>query len=58
MMLFPTWTERICKEVEFVLSLQEIQEIVAVNEAAGDLDEEDAMEGVEIHQVQKQTTDL
>jgi len=24
----------------------------------GDLDEEDAMEGVEIHQVQKQTTDL
>ena len=54
---FPTWMERICKEVEFVLSLPEIQEIVVVNEA-GDLEEVDVMEGVGIHPVPKQTTGL
>ena len=57
MTLFPTWMERICKEVEFVLSLPEIQEIVVVNEA-GDLEEVDVMEGVGIHPVPKQTTGL
>jgi len=54
---FPTWMERICKEVEFVWSLPEIQEIVVVNEA-GDLEEVDVMEGVGIHPVPKQTTGL
>jgi len=50
--------ERICKVVEFVLNLQETQEIAAENEAVEDSDGEDAMEDVEILPDQKLTTDL
>ena len=50
--------ERICKVVEFVLNLQETQEIAAENEAVGDSDGEDVMEDVEILPDQKLTTDL
>ena len=50
--------EKICRVVEFVLNLQETQEIAAENEAVEDLDGEDAMEDVEILQGQKLTTGL
>jgi len=50
--------ERICRVVEFVLNLQETQEIAAENEAVEDSDGEDAMEDVEILPDQKLTTGL
>jgi len=50
--------ERICRVVEFVLNLQETQEIAAENEVVEDSDGEDAMEDVEILQDQKLTTGL
>ena len=54
MMPFQTWTEKICKVVEFALNLQETQETVAENEVVG-LDEEVVMEDVEILQGLKLT---
>jgi len=54
MMPFLTWTEKICKVVEFALNLQETQETVAENEVVA-LDEEVVMEDVEILQGLKLT---
>lgn len=53
------WMEKICKADEFVLSLQEIPEIVVgIEEEVADLDEEVAMAAVETHQAQKPITGL
>ena len=53
-----TWMEKICKADEFVLSLQEIPEIVVGIEEVADSDEEVAMAAVETHQAQKPITGL
>ena len=55
---FLTWMEKICKADEFVLSLQEIPEIVVGIEEVADLDEEVAMAAAETHRVQKPITGL
>lgn len=55
---FLTWMEKICKADEFVLSLQEIPEIVVGIEEVADSDEEVAMAAVETHQAQKPITGL
>jgi hypothetical protein len=58
MMPFLTWMEKICKADEFVLSLQEIPEIVVGIEEVVDLDEEVAMAAAETHPAQKPITGL
>jgi hypothetical protein len=55
---FLTWMEKICKADEFVLSLQEIPEIVVGIEEVVDLDEEVAMAAAETHPAQKPITGL